>query len=549
MKVTIAQMNPIVGDIDGNLNRLIEVFYKFNHDSDLIVFSELFLTGYPPRDLLERPKFIKSIEKAIDKLVKISCEYNHAGVVFGTPTPTKREVSKGIYNSALLIYDGEILLTQHKSLLPTYDVFDEGRYFDNADDVSVVSFKNEVLGLSICEDAWNDRSLFQERLYSLDPIETLVNKGATILINISSSPFCAGKEQLRYQIIKNHVMKHKIPFIFVNQVGGNDELIFDGRSMCFNSDGELTFIGLSFKECLKTIDTGIKGPISPYEPQENIESVYCALILGINDYMAKCGITSAIIGLSGGIDSAVTCCLAKDAIGPENVLGVSMPSRYSSTGSVEDSRKLAVNLGINFKVIPIGEIYDTFFHSLKGELQVKEGEIDLALENLQARIRGNVLMTLSNEFGSLVFSTGNKSELSVGYCTMYGDMSGGLSVISDVPKTMVYELADYINRSGEVIPMEIIKKPPSAELRPDQLDQDTLPPYDVLDAILYHHIEECLSKEEIVDLDYEAETVEWVVRAVRINEYKRRQAAPGLKVTTKAFGVGRRMPIAARYDF
>lgn len=549
MKVTIAQMNPIVGDIDGNLNRLIEVFYKFNHDSDLIVFSELFLTGYPPRDLLERPKFIKSIEKAIDKLVKISCEYNHAGVVFGTPTPTKREVSKGIYNSALLIYDGEILLTQHKSLLPTYDVFDEGRYFDNADDVSVVSFKNEVLGLSICEDAWNDRSLFQERLYSLDPIETLVNKGATILINISSSPFCAGKEQLRYQIIKNHVMKHKIPFIFVNQVGGNDELIFDGRSMCFNSDGELTFIGLSFKECLKTIDTGIKGPISPYEPQENIESVYCALLLGINDYMAKCGITSAIIGLSGGIDSAVTCCLAKDAIGPENVLGVSMPSRYSSTGSVEDSRKLAVNLGINFKVIPIGEIYDTFFHSLKGELQVKEGEIDLALENLQARIRGNVLMTLSNEFGSLVFSTGNKSELSVGYCTMYGDMSGGLSVISDVPKTMVYELADYINRSGEVIPMEIIKKPPSAELRPDQLDQDTLPPYDVLDAILYHHIEECLSKEEIVDLDYEAETVEWVVRAVRINEYKRRQAAPGLKVTTKAFGVGRRMPIAARYDF
>jgi len=548
MKITIAQMNPIVGDVEGNLNRLVDVFARFDKESDLIVFPELYLTGYPPRDLLERPQFIREIRAAIQKLIKISEEYSHAGVIVGTPTPTEKEVSKGIYNSAILIHQGKVLLNQHKSLLPTYDVFDEGRYFDIAPDISVVSFKGEVLGISICEDAWNDSGLWPSRLYSFDPIEALARKGASIFINISSSPFCVGKEKLRYQIIKNHAMRHEVPFIFVNQVGGNDELIFDGSSMCIGSKGEPIEIASSFVEYLKTVDTNSQGSPGLFTPHEMIKSVYDALILGITDYMKKCGISSAIIGLSGGIDSAVTCCLAKDAIGSENVLGVSMPSRYSSTGSVEDSRKLAENLGIRFEVIPIGEIYNTFFQSLKGELQVEKGEVDLALENLQARIRGNILMTISNEFGSLVFSTGNKSELSVGYCTMYGDMSGGLSVISDVPKTMVYELADYINRSREVIPIPIIKKPPSAELRPDQLDQDTLPPYDLLDSILYHHIEECLSKDEIIDLNFKPQTVEWVVRAVRMNEYKRRQAAPGLKVTTKAFGVGRRMPIAARYD-
>ena len=548
MKITIAQMNPIVGDVEGNLNKLIDVFARYGEESDLIVFPELYLTGYPPRDLLERPQFIKTIEDAIGKLVRISEEYSRAGVIVGTPTPTGKEVSKGIYNSALLIHQGKILINQNKSLLPTYDVFDEGRYFDTAPDVSVVSFKDEVLGISICEDAWNDSGLWPGRLYSFDPIEALARKGATIFINISSSPFCVGKEKLRFQIIKNHAVRHKVPFIFVNQVGGNDELIFDGMSMCIGRDGVPIEIASSFVEYFKTVDTNSMGSQGLFKPQEPIKSVYDALILGITDYMKKCGISSAIIGLSGGIDSAVTCCLAKDAIGSENVLGVSMPSRYSSTGSVEDSKKLAENLGIRFEVIPIGDIYNTFFQSLKGELQVEEGEVDLALENLQARIRGNILMTLSNEFGSLVFSTGNKSELSVGYCTMYGDMSGGLSVISDLPKTMVYELADYINRSREVIPMSIIKKPPSAELRPDQLDQDTLPPYDILDAILFHHIEECLSKDEIIDLNFMPQTVEWVVRAVRMNEYKRRQAAPGLKVTTKAFGVGRRMPVAARYD-
>ncbi|MDY6864798.1 MAG: NAD+ synthase [Halobacteriota archaeon] len=548
MKITIAQMNPIVGDVGGNLDRLIDVFARYNEDSDLIVFPELYLTGYPPRDLLERPQFIRNVGEEIEKLVEISSRYSHAGVIVGAPTPTGKEVSKGIYNSAVFIYQGNILICQNKSLLPTYDVFDEGRYFDTAPNASVVSFKDEVLGISICEDAWNDSELWPSRLYSSDPIETLSMKGATVFINISSSPFCVGKDELRYQIIRNHAVRYKSPFIFVNQVGGNDELIFDGMSMCIGGDGELIEIAPSFVEFIKTVDTKSLGSPGLFKPQETIKSVYDALILGIRDYMKKCGIPSAIIGLSGGIDSAVTCCLAKDAIGSENVLGVSMPSRYSSIGSVEDSKKLAENLGIRFEVIPIGEIYNTFFKSLKGELNVEEGGVDLALENLQARIRGNILMTLSNEFGSLVFSTGNKSELSVGYCTMYGDMSGGLSVISDVPKTMVYQLAEYINRSKEIIPVAIIKKPPSAELRPDQLDQDTLPPYDVLDAILFHHIEECLSKEEIIDLNFEAETVEWVVRAVRMNEYKRRQAAPGLKVTTKAFGVGRRMPIAARYD-
>jgi len=543
MKVTIAQMNPTVGDIKGNMKKMEDVLSKTS--SDLIVFPELYITGYPPRDLLERREFIKKVQKANHEVTLLSEKYPERGILFGTVLPNKNEYGKGLYNSAVLVYNGKILIEEHKSLLPTYDVFDEARYFDPSSEISTVSFKNEILGISICEDAWNDPDLWLKRNYRIDPIEILVKKGATLLINISASPFTMGKDEIRYRIIRNHALKHKKRFIFVNQVGGNDELIFDGKSMYIDENGNLIDILPSFEEFIKTIDLGLKNPV-PFTPEERISSVYRALVLGLRDYMRKCGFKKAVLGLSGGIDSAVTCCIAVEAMGSENVLGVSMPSEYSSEESVKDSKKLAENLGIEFKIIPITPIFRSYLSTLKEHFEGRKE--DVTEENIQARIRGNILMALSNKFGYLVLSTGNKSELAVGYCTLYGDMSGGLAVISDVPKTMVYELAYYINRESEIIPEEIIKKPPSAELRPDQLDQDTLPPYDILDRILHLYLDQYCTYEEIVKEGLDPETVRWVINAVNRNEYKRRQAVPGLKVTTKAFGTGRRMPIAAVYE-
>ena len=543
MKVTIAQMNPMVGDIKGNMKKMEDVLSKTS--SDLIIFPELYITGYPPRDLLERREFIKKVQKANHEVTLLSEKYPERGILFGTVLPNKNEYGKGLYNSAVLVYNGKILIEEHKSLLPTYDVFDEARYFDPSSEISTVSFKNEILGISICEDAWNDPDLWLKRNYRIDPIEILVKKGATLLINISASPFSMGKDEIRYRIIRNHALKHKKRFIFVNQVGGNDELIFDGKSMYIDENGNLIDILPSFEEFIKTIDLGLKNPV-PFTPEERISSVYRALVLGLRDYMRKCGFKKAVLGLSGGIDSAVTCCIAVEAMGSENVLGVSMPSEYSSEGSVKDSKKLAENLGIEFKIIPITPIFRSYLSTLKEHFEGRKE--DVTEENIQARIRGNILMALSNKFGYLVLSTGNKSELAVGYCTLYGDMSGGLAVISDVPKTMVYELAYYINRESEIIPEEIIKKPPSAELRPDQLDQDTLPPYDILDRILHLYLDQYCTYEEIVKEGLDPETVRWVINAVNRNEYKRRQAVPGLKVTTKAFGAGRRMPIAAVYE-
>lgn len=543
MKVTIAQMNPTVGDIKGNMKKMEDVLSKTS--SDLIVFPELYITGYPPRDLLERREFIKKVQKANHEVTLLSKKYPERGILFGTVLPNKNEYGKGLYNSAVLVYNGKILIEEHKSLLPTYDVFDEARYFDPSSEISTVSFKNEILGISICEDAWNDPDLWLKRNYRIDPIEILVKKGATLLINISASPFTMGKDEIRYRIIRNHALKHKKRFIFVNQVGGNDELIFDGKSMYIDENGNLIDILPSFEEFIKTIDLGLKNPV-PFTPEERISSVYRALVLGLRDYMRKCGFKKAVLGLSGGIDSAVTCCIAVEAMGSENVLGVSMPSEYSSEGSVKDSKKLAENLGIEFKIIPITPIFRSYLSTLKEHFEGRKE--DVTEENIQARIRGNILMALSNKFGYLVLSTGNKSELAVGYCTLYGDMSGGLAVISDVPKTMVYELAYYINRESKIIPEEIIKKPPSAELRPDQLDQDTLPPYDILDRILHLYLDQYCTYEEIVKEGLDPETVRWVINAVNRNEYKRRQAVPGLKVTTKAFGTGRRMPIAAVYE-
>ncbi|NLO20467.1 MAG: NAD+ synthase [Syntrophomonadaceae bacterium] len=547
MKITLAQLNPTVGDIPGNINALTAAFYEAHKEgSDLLVLPELYLSGYPPQDLLDRAWFIQGIMQGLERIRDLSRELPSPGILLGTPYPGQRP-GKGLYNSALLMAGGEIVALRHKSLLPSYDVFDEARYFDPAPLIEPVCFRNQVLGISICEDAWNDPALWpQQRMYTLDPIQILADKGAQLFINISASPFHVGKEDLRFQILKSHSRKHQSSFIYLNQVGGNDELIFDGRSMVLGAQGQTLKVFPGFEEHLATIDTAHLSKPGSYYPKDPIQSTYQALVLGIRDYMKKCGFTKAVLGLSGGIDSALTACLACTAVGPANVLGISMPSSHSSRGSIEDSRLLAGKLGMEFKLIPITSLYEAYIDTLNPHF--KNRSADTAEENLQARIRGNLLMAFSNKYGHLLLSTGNKSEMALGYCTLYGDMSGGLSALADVPKTLVYQLSHYINREREIIPSQIISKPPSAELRPGQLDQDDLPPYEVLDRILHYYIEESLSVRDLIHMGFEREMVKWIVKKVDGNEYKRRQAAPALKVTGKAFGMGRRMPMAAKID-
>ena len=546
MKITIAQLNPTIGDIDGNCSKLTTILSSSCKDSpDLVVFPELFLVGYPPYDFLQNDQFIKRAQLGVQKIVEASKKYPRTGILFGTVQATEKEVGTGLYNSAILVFSGEILASRHKALLPTYDVFDEARFFDPTPHIQVVRFKDEILGISICEDAWNEPSVWRGRNYPVDPMKALAEQGASLFINISASPFHAGKDQIRYRLFQNHVQKYRVPLLFVNQVGGNDELIFDGNSMYIDRNGESALVLPSFEEHVETIDTTTLHGEGPYVPKETTESIFKALVMGIRDYVGKCGFSRVVLGLSGGIDSAVTCCLATEAVGSKNVLGISMPSLYSSRGSVEDSRKLAENLGISFKVIPISEIFASYCDTLQGHFRGEK--VDVTEENIQARIRGNILMAFSNKFGHLVLSTGNKSELAVGYCTLYGDMSGGLAVLSDVPKTMVYKLAYYINRKSEIIPREIVMKPPSAELKPGQLDQDTLPPYELLDKVLSLYLDEGLSHAQIIHQGFEKKLVQWIIETVAKNEYKRRQGALGLKVTSKAFGMGRRMPIAARF--
>ncbi|MBN2030873.1 NAD+ synthase [bacterium] len=546
MKITLAQLNPTIGDFEGNLSKIENTLKQVQHDHpDIVIFSELFLTGYPPLDLLERKDFINNARKALDKLLKLSSVFTRMAILCGTIQPTDQKRGKHLHNSALLIQDGKILFRQHKTLLPTYDVFDEARYFEPSHNIEVFQFKEETLGITICEDAWNDPSLRLSKIYNTNPVAILSKKGATLLINISASPFNMGKEETRHALFQKHATQCQKVFIFLNQTGGNDELIFDGRSMIFNKKGQLIWLAPSFKEHVETIDLSNPPPTQTFFQQNKIEAVYEALILGIRDYMSKCHFQKAVLGLSGGIDSALTCCLASAAIGPDNVIAVAMPSPYTSKSSVEDAEQLAVNLGVQFKNIPITSIYQNYLDHLNDHFHNKSP--DITEENIQARIRGNILMALSNKFGCLTLSTGNKSEISVGYCTLYGDMSGGLSVLGDVFKTLVYQIAEYINRDNEIIPRRIIEKPPSAELKPNQTDQDTLPPYDILDKILYLYLDKGNSKEEIVSEGLNRDTVDWVIRAIERNEYKRRQAAPGLKITTKAFGIGRRIPVAAKY--
>jgi len=520
----------------------------------LTIFPELYLTGYPPRDLLDRPAFIAEAEKGLEEICRLSRKIPNQGILFGTVVRDAEPGSRKLFNAAVLVQNGRQLFTQKKSLLPVYDVFDERRYFEPAPEVHTFDFQGECLGISICEDAWNDPEMRESPAYPFDPIEILAEKKATLMINISASPYQLGKDRLRHEIIGYHARRHQLPFVLVNQVGGNDELIFDGHSFAMNSRGTITMAAGGFEEQVECFSltglTAVKRKNASQqrpaaEEHDDLDNIHRALVLGVKDYCRKCGFRQTLVGLSGGIDSALVSCLAVEALGRENVWGIGMPSSFSSSGSISDARKLAENLGIRFDLIPISTLYNQYLEALSPLFAGRNA--DVTEENIQARIRGTLLMALSNKFGHLLLTTGNKSELAVGYCTLYGDMCGGLGVISDLPKTMVYRLADHLNKAREIIPREIIHKAPSAELRPDQTDQDTLPPYEILDQILADVIDQGLSAAEIIDKGFDPETVHWITKAVRRNEYKRRQAAPGLKITSKAFGMGRRMPIAARY--
>ena len=543
MKLALAQFNPTVGDFAGNSARILDFARRAkDRGAQLAVFSELCLCGYLPQDLLERPAFLERCRSELSCLAKKL----PIAAIIGYPGRADDSTGKPISNAAALLFQGHIVFEQHKMLLPTYDVFDESRYFQPAKSQRVFAFGGEQLGITICEDVWNDKNYWANRLYERDPVAELVGQGTTLLINISASPYTLGKRALRLEMLQTMARAHRRPVVYVNQVGGNDSLVFDGSSLALTADGRVAAQARSFDEDLVVFDTPTStGDVRP-QPADELEVAYLALVCGARDYVRKCGFQKVIIGLSGGIDSAVVASIAVGALGPENVLGVAMPGPFSSAGALRDARRLAENLRINFLVLPIEEVFRAYRLTLRAAF---EGHTeDVTEENIQARIRGNFLMALSNKFGSMVLSTGNKSELAVGYCTLYGDMAGGLAVISDVPKTMVYELARYINRGREVIPAETISKPPSAELRPNQTDQDTLPAYDVLDRILKAYIEDLRSPQEIADhYGFPLNLVRAIAFRVDRNEYKRQQAAPGLKITSKAFGLGRPFPIAQKF--
>ncbi|HEV3219397.1 MAG TPA: NAD+ synthase [Candidatus Acidoferrales bacterium] len=547
MKIALAQINPTVGDFPGNSAKILATAEQaLLRGAELAVFSELCLCGYLPQDLLERPAFL---ERNRTELARLAQKLPLPAII-GYAGRAHESTGKPVANSAALLDGGQIVFEQQKMLLPTYDVFDENRYFQPAKEQFVFPLSTNRLGITICEDIWNDKNFWTKRLYERDPVAELVSKGAQIIINLSASPYTIDKRNLRTDMLRALARQHARPVVYVNQVGGDDSLIFDGSSLAVMPDGRIAAQAQSFEEDLVLFDSATGQGDIRSQPVEEIETAYTALVCGTRDYVAKCGFRNLAIGLSGGIDSALVAVIAVDAVGPDHVLGVAMPGPYSSPGSVTDARQLAANLGIKLIELPIGDVFESYLHSLGPAFA--DRPVDVTEENIQARIRGNYLMALSNKFGSLVLSTGNKSEMAIGYCTLYGDMAGGLAVISDVPKTMVYELAYFINRrnkSREVIPAAILTKPPSAELRPNQTDQDSLPPYETLDCILKAYIEEVRSPEEIADhYGYAPELVRSVAQRVDRAEYKRKQAPPGLKLTSRAFGFGRPFPIAQKFQ-
>jgi NAD+ synthase (glutamine-hydrolysing) len=543
MKIALCQINPIIGDIDGNKKKIIDYYNKGVEDkAHLVIFPELSLVGYPPLDLVEKKEFRQAAAGAAKE---IALQTGAAGLLFGSITEEDEDIGTGVYNSAILCFNGKIQFIQNKTLIPNYDVFDEMRYFEPAKDTRVFEFMGEQLGVSICEDIWNDADYWKKRLYTTDPVKKLTDQGATLLINISASPYSYGKREARRKMLSTLTSSDKIPLAYVCCVGAQTDLIFDGASMCFDGEGNLVRTGKSFQEDYFIFDTNEKQEIITKVENSFEEEIHNSLIFGVADYCRKMNFKKALIGLSGGIDSAIVAYIAVKALGKKNVHVVMMPSKYSSQGSVNDSLDLIANLGISSDLISIQpvvdkalEVLNPFFRNLPE---------DTTEENLQSRTRGLYLMALSNKLKYLLLTTGNKSEMAVGYATLYGDMCGGLAVIADVYKSDIYKLCRYINRETEIIPKAIIEKAPSAELRPDQTDQDSLPPYDLLDKILKMYLEENKEKKEITEIIKDEDTVKKVLRLVDINEFKRKQAAPALRVSTKAFGYGRRYPIVQRW--
>lgn len=543
MKIGLAQINTTVGDLQNNGERILDAYGRLQAEgADIVVFPELVITGYPPRDLLFKQRFVPD---NLATLEAIAAKTGDIPAVVGYVEPNPSESGRHFYNSVAICSNGKVQATGRKCLLPTYDVFDEDRYFEAAAEPLVTEIAGQRVAVTICEDIWTLSEVSARPLYSHSPVDTLENQALDLHINLSASPWQIDKAQLRQTLISETSKRLGCPTVYINAVGGNDELIFDGRSMVSDADGEIICGLFGFREELRIADLDIPQPLVPSFEQTELQDIEDALVLGLRDYVYKCGFRKAIVGLSGGIDSAVTAALAVKALGKENVLGVGLPSAISSDHSKNDARDLAANLEIDFHMVPISDIVNACETALSPLMA--DTEKDVTEENIQARARGLLLMALSNKFGALLLTTGNKSELSVGYCTLYGDMCGGLAVISDLPKVKVFELARHMNRDGEIIPVNTIEKPPSAELRPDQKDEDSLPPYDVLDGILKAYVEEGKSADDIVALGYEPEVVKDIVRKVDLNEYKRKQAAPGLKLTPLAFGVGRRIPIVQRY--
>ncbi|MEM1319118.1 MAG: NAD+ synthase [Bacteroidota bacterium] len=543
MKIAIAQLNFHIGNFAGNVDKMLKAIAEAKgQGADLVCFSELATCGYPPRDFLEFDDFIHQAEAAIQRLAEAARDI---AVVVGSPSRNPVIEGKDLYNSAYFLADGKILQIAHKALLPTYDIFDEYRYFEPASEFKVVEYKGQRIALTICEDIWNVGN--DNPLYTVCPMDELMPQQPDFILNLSASPFSHTQAESRIHVVRANIERYKIPMFYVNHSGAQTELIFDGGSIVMSPDGQLYDELPYFEECVRSYDLEAvkKGGRSVEQPKEKMALIHDAIVLGVKDYFGKLGFGKAIIGLSGGIDSALTTVLAARALGNENVRVVLMPSQYSSDHSIEDARQLAENLGLQYDIIPIKEVYEAYEQLLRP--QFKGLPENVTEENIQARIRGMILMALSNKFGHILLNTSNKSEMAVGYGTLYGDMCGGLSVIGDVYKTEVFELCRYINRAEEIIPNNTIIKPPSAELRPNQKDSDSLPDYDILDEVLFQYIEKQQGPKEIIEMGFDEKLVRRVLRLVNINEFKRHQTAPVIRVSTKAFGMGRRMPIVGKY--